>query len=214
MEIWLDSTDFETILEAVEMGILHGVTTNPSIIARSGLKPEDALKKLLDVQPGPVTMQVLGKTAEKMVEEAKKFHAFSKRIMVKIPSTKEGFKAMKVLSSLKIPVMATAVYTPLQALMAGTAGAEYIAFYLSRIADSGVDSIHVLNRIQDLKKHYHYPVKFLAASIRFYQQIEKCLENGIHAITIDEKLFRELAKDHPLTLERLESFERDWQKVK
>ncbi|HSW72523.1 MAG TPA: transaldolase family protein [Chlamydiales bacterium] len=213
MEIWLDSTNVETIREAANMGILHGITTNPTILSKSNVKLEELLKQLLDIQSGPITIQVVGKTAPEMISQAKNLHAFSPRILIKIPCTQEGFKAMKALSSLSIRTMATAAYTPLQAFFAYQAGAEYTAIYLSRIADAGADSMHVMTQIQHLRKNYSLPGKLLAASIRFQQQVEKCLEIGVNAITIDDKLFKEMMSDHPLTIERLQSFEKDWQKV-
>lgn len=213
MEIWLDSTNIDTIREAANMGILHGITTNPTILSKSNIKLEELLKQLLDVQSGPITVQAVGKTASEMVLQAKNLNAFSPRILIKIPCTQEGFKAMKSLSSLSIRSMATAAYTPLQAFFAYQAGAEYTAIYLSRIADAGADSMHVMTQIQHLRKNYCMQGKLLAASIRFQQQVEKCLEIGVNAITIDDKLFREMMSDHPLTVERLQSFEKDWQRV-
>jgi len=211
MEIWLDSIDLETIQTATEMGLLHGITTNPSLIAKNSRQTmRELLPSLLLIQKGPVTAQVLSRNASSMVEEARSFFALSSRIIVKIPATREGFIAMRRLSALSIPVMATAVYSPLQVLLSCKAGAGYVAIYLSRVFDSGEDGFTILERMYNLMRHYQMEAKLMAASIRSLEQMERCLAIGIPSITISPKIFSELILDNPFTLERLDSFEKDW----
>jgi transaldolase len=129
MEIWLDTAELDLVQTAKEMGILHGVTTNPSIIAKSKMGMEDLLEKLLQMQPGPVTAQVTAEEAPEMVKQGSSLRQFSNRIIVKVPVTTEGVKAIYGLKLLQIPVMATAVFDSNQVLLAAKAGAAYNAPY-------------------------------------------------------------------------------------
>ena len=133
MDIWLDTTDIKTITLGSRLGILTGVTTNPSLIANSGLSLEENIDAILKCQSGPVTVQVTAVDHSGIIEQAETLREFSERIIVKIPVTQEGLKAMESLSHLRFPVMATAIVTPYQALFACHAGASFIAPYYSRI---------------------------------------------------------------------------------
>ena len=135
MEIWLDTAEVELIESAKGMGILHGVTTNPSIVAKSNVRLEDLLEKLLLIQDGPVTAQVTAQDALKMIEQGESLYQFSNRIMIKVPVTKEGLKAIHGLSLKKIQTMATAVFDSNQVLLAARAGSTYIAPYFFSICE-------------------------------------------------------------------------------
>ncbi len=210
MEIWLDTADFEFIEQAKEMGILHGVTTNPSIVASSNLALEDLLEKILSLQNGPVTAQVTALEAPKMIAQGEALRAFSPRLIVKVPVTAQGLKAIHALTQKKIPVMATAVFDLNQVLLAAKAGATYIAPYFSTICEldmSGIDQFHMM---QKLLRGYQYPSKLLAASLKSGEQVRQCLELGVDAVTLNQEVFSSFTEDHEETLSRLEKFEKDW----
>ncbi|MBS0624910.1 MAG: fructose-6-phosphate aldolase [Verrucomicrobia bacterium] len=214
MEIWLDTANLEWIKQAAAMGILHGVTTNPSIAAKSSLPLEELLDQILDLQEGPVTAQVTGETAPEMVKQAEILHSHSSRIMVKVPVTAEGLKAMHALSKKQIPVMATAVFDVNQALLAARAGAAYIAPYYSRICEEDMNGIEVLKTMLKFLNRYGLNAKLIAASIRSPEQVRECAEMGTHAITVNERVFEKLVEAHPWTVEALNRFAKDWSQRK
>lgn len=214
MEIWLDTSNLGFIKNVQQMGILCGVTTNPSIVAKSQESLEDLIEKILAIQPGPVTVQVMADQADSMVLQGHALREFSDRILVKVPVTEEGLKAIYRLNQAKIPTMATAVFDPSQVLLAARAGAEYIAPYFSRICEADVDGIQALKSMLRLLNHYKFSGKLIAASLRSAEQVKECCEIGAHAVTLNEKVFQEMIQDHPLTTQSLSRFAKDWETAK
>jgi len=214
MELWLDTANLDTVKTAAPLGILHGVTTNPSLVAKSNLPLDQLLEQLLAAQPGPVTAQVTSRSAPEMLAQARALYAFSPRLIVKIPVTAPGLTAIHTLTQEQIPVMATAVFDPNQALLAARAGATYIAPYFSRICDNDMDGIEVFKSMLKMLERYKFSSKLIAASLRTSEQIKECLSLGAHAVTINDKVFGEFVEDHPLTTESLEKFEKDWKSAK
>jgi len=210
MEIWLDTWNLKAVQKAQQMGILHGVTTNPSIAAKSGMALDDLLQMLLKVQNGPVTAQVVAKKAEEMIQQGEALAKLSNRIFVKIPVTRDGLQAIYQLSQQKIPVMATAVFDSTQALLAARAGAQYIAPYFSHICEADQDGINELRMMIQLRDRYHYPSKIIAASLRSTEHVRECCSIGVDAVTMNEKLFDEYLEDHPMTIKAQERFDREW----
>jgi transaldolase len=210
MEIWLDTSNLDLIAKTKSMGILHGVTTNPSIVAKSGLSLEDLLAKLLAAQKGPVTAQVSAAGASAMVEQGKALRAYSDRIIVKVPVTAEGLQAISLLNECQIPTMATAVFDLNQVLLAASAKAQYIAPYFSRICEEDRDGVEIVKAMLRLLNRYHYSSKIIAASLRSPEQIRECCEMGAHAVTLNEKVFHEFIEDHPQTIKTIDRFNRDW----
>lgn len=213
MEIWLDTIDFDCIEKAKQMGILHGITTNPSIASKAKWPLENLLGKLLEAQSGPVTAQVTADRAEAMIRQAKALFSLSKRIIVKIPVTPEGLIAISALSKEGMPVMATAVFDPNQILLAARAGAQYIAPYFSRICESEIGGIETVKGMMRLVHHYQFPSKIIAASLHSAEQIKQCLELGTHAVTLNEKVFSLFIEENPFTRQALQRFEKDWEKA-
>ena len=214
MEIWLDTSDKNLISKAKKMGILHGVTTNPSIIASSSKSLEEVLNEVLQIQAGPVTAQVTTLDASSMIKQAEKLFSFSSRIIVKIPATEQGLEAITHLSRQKLSIMSTCGFHPNQVILSCLAGASYIAPYFSRLHDSGEDAQSVLKEMLKLIEMYKFPVKLLAASLRSSDQVRQCMDMGIQAVTLKEKIFAEFTGDHPLTLENLDRFAKDWENAK
>ncbi len=210
MEIWLDTTDFEFIHLAKELGIVHGVTTNPSLVAACSYKFDELLDHLLTKQDGPVAAQVVADSASEMKEQGERLHAQSPRIIVKVPVTMEGIQAIQYLSEKGVPVMATAIFAPHQALFAFKAGAQYLALYLGRIADMGDNPFEILSQIQNIQRNYNYEGKLLAAGIREASVITTCTNMGIEAVTFNRKIFRQLTEEHPGTLQAVQGFSKDW----
>src|SRR3989344_4871878 len=214
MEIWLYTSNLRLIQNVQKLGILYGVTTNPSIIAKSQEPLEDLLGKILAIQTGPVTVQVTATQADQMVLQGHALRQFSDRIMVKVPVTEEGLKAIYTLNQAKIPTMATAVFDANQVLLAASSGAQYIAPYFSRICEADTDGIQALKSMLRLLHHYKFNGKLIAASLHSTEQVRECCEMGAHAVTLNEKVFQEFIQDNPLTVQSVSRFARDWETAK
>lgn len=211
MEIWLDTADLDLIESAKSMGILHGVTTNPSIVAKSKIGMEELLEKILQVQNGPVTAQVTALDASKMVEQGRELYHFSNRIVVKVPVTKEGIKAIYSLSAEKIPVMATAVFDLNQVLLGAKAGAVYVAPYFSSMCELEMSGFDQFKSMAALLNRYQYSTKIIAASLKTAEQVRECAEIGTHAVTMNKDVFLSFIDNHPETMKRIDRFSKDWQ---
>jgi transaldolase len=211
MEIWLDTVDKEVIRSANEMGIIHGITTNPSLIAKSPTQLEDLLIQLLDIQKGPVTSQVTANEATQMIKQGEALYRFSNRLIVKVPVTKEGLKAIHQLNLQDIPVMATAVFDTQQVLLAAKAGATYIAPYFSAICESDMSGMALCKAMVVLLERYRYSAKLLAASLKSAEHVRECIHLGVHAVTLNQEVFLSFIEDHPETLKRLDRFSKDWE---
>jgi transaldolase len=179
-------------------------------VARSGVALEDLLQKLLEIQDGPVTAQIVSAKADAMIRQGLALASFSDRIFVKIPVTREGLQAIHQLSQKKIPVIATAVFDLSQALLAARSGAAYISPYFSHICEADQDGIEAIRSMVRLLHDYGYAAKILASSLRSTQHAHDCCSLGLHAIALNEKLFDEYVQDHPMTVKTLKNFDRDW----
>jgi TalC/MipB family fructose-6-phosphate aldolase len=209
MQIWLDSINLELIRKAKKLGVLYGVTTNPSLLSRSP-RPFETIQALLDAQEGPITVQVIAEEAPEMIHQGKQLHEISSRIIVKVPVTTEGLETIHALSKNNIRTMATVVFHPHQALLASLAGADYIAPYLSHMQKSDPDALSQLETMLKVVNHYGMKTKILVASLRTQDQISLCLKMGAHAITLKDAIFKEMVEDHEMTLQRVEIFTKDW----
>jgi transaldolase len=210
MEMWLDTIDITLIKKAKELGILHGVTTNPSILSKAATSNESIMQELLEVQKGPVTIQVVADTAKEMVQQGNYWHAFSPRLIIKVPVTLHGLQAIHALSKQNIPTMATVVFHPRQCLLAALAGADYIAPYYGRIEDSGQNAAHYLKTMCRQMKENQFQTKLLVASLRTLEHISLCADIATAAITVKDALFLQFIEDHPLTVDCVETFKKEW----
>lgn len=211
MEIWLDTCDSQIISAACRLGILFGVTTNPSILASAKENHDRVISRLLDVQEGPLAVQVTADTADEMIKQALALHSFSDRIIVKVPVVQEGLAAMKTLGKEGVSVMATAVFQPNQALLAAIAGADYVAPYLCRMFDEGIDAYAALETIVSIYEKYEFKTKILGAALRTTDQITACASLGISAVTLKSTLFSQFIADETATLNSLRAFAEDWE---
>ena len=210
MDIWLDTTDVKTITLGSKLGILKGVTTNPSLIGKSGKSLEENLDEILKCQSGPITAQVTAVDHSNMIEQAETLREFSERIIVKIPVTQEGLKAMTSLSHLRFPIMATAIFTPFQALLACHVGAAYIAPYYSRMT-TPLDTLEGILLTLD---RYNFKTEMVVASLKTEKDIDDCFQMGVDAITLKKELFETLIEDQRGTFEALDEFSKDWKSGK
>ncbi len=214
MEIWLDTADFELIEMAKQMGVLHGITTNPSIAAKSKLNLEALLEKLLQIQNGPITAQVTTDEASKMVQQGEALHKFSNRIIVKVPVTAAGLKAIHALSKMNISTMATAIFDLNQVLLASRAGAQYIAPYFSTIVEADMEGLEQFKAMNRLLERYKLPAKLLAASLKSSEHVRQCVEFGAHAVTLNKEVFLSFIDTNPETVKRIDRFATDWKTAK
>lgn len=213
MDLWLDTTNIQTVHKAVRYGLLSGVTTNPTLIAQSERDLEEVLVDLLHHQEGPVTAQVVSDEAFEMVQQGQTLYSLSNRLIIKVPLTKNGLEAVHLLSRQGIPTMATVVFHPRQALMAALAGANYVAPYLGRMEKAGIDPWEALSKIVHLFQTYKLKTKILGASLQSVEQVMKCAETGIYGVTIKDGLFEKLIENDPHTLKSVEQFAADWNPV-
>lgn len=202
MKLIIDDAHIELIKKVYEFYPIDGVTTNPSILAKSGRKPYDVLKEIRQFigDNAELHVQAVSRDAEGMVKEAHRIAAeLGKNTFVKIPSIPEGFKAMKKLHALGIPITATAVYTPMQAFLAAKCGASYTAPYINRIDNMGYNGIQVAKHIHDIFKNNGLKTEVLAASFKNSQQLLELCEYGIGASTVAQDVIEGLVKNQAIT---------------
>lgn len=211
MKIWLDTTDLNVIKKAKKLGLLFGVTTNPAIIAASRQSLESVLKGLLENQDGPVAAQVLAHNTAEMIHQAEILHRYSKRIIVKIPVSETGLEAIRHLSQNGIPIMATTIFQPHQALLSAHAGATFVAPYIGQMEKAGQDPWNVLQTITKIYNNYSIKTEILAASIPTLEHFLKCAEMSIPHITIKEPVFQLLINTVPATQEWMNKFSETWE---
>ena len=198
MQFFIDTADLEEIKKVGGHIPIDGVTTNPSLIAKTGLKIEEVIPKIADLIPGPVSAEVLETEEKPMLEEARKLHRLHKNVVVKIPLIESGLKVVKQLSKENIPTNVTLCFSPLQALLAGRAGASIVSIFAGRLDDIGSSGMEAVGRTLDLFSHYDIKTKVLAASIRHNQHILESALLGADIVTAPPKILMNLAK-HPLT---------------
>jgi transaldolase len=213
MKFFLDTADVSTIKMINELGIVDGVTTNPTIISREGRDFETVIKEICQIVDGPVSAEVTGSTAEEMIAEARDIAKWANNIVIKIPMTMEGLKAVNVLSKENIKTNVTLIFTLSQGLMAIKAGATFISPFIGRLEDIGTDAYQLISDLRDIIDFYGFDTEIIAASIRNTVQVENAAKRGAHIATIPGAIFDKMAK-HPLTDSGLIQFMKDWNKFK
>lgn len=212
MKFFLDTGNVEEIRRAAELGVLDGVTTNPSLLAKEGKSFREALLemcKLVDIVNG----EVVATDAAGMVAEGRELAALHPNIVVKIPMTPEGFKAIKVLRREGIRINVTLVFSPAQALLVAKAGAYFVSPFLGRVDDIGGDGMKLLRDIIEVYRPYQFQTQVLAASLRHPMHVVEAAKLGADIATMPYKVFEQLFK-HPLTDRGLEAFLKDWEKAR
>ena len=208
MKIFADTAIIKEIEEVSTWGIISGVTTNPSLIAKSGISLEEAILKIVNLIDGPISAEVMEGTAQSMIDEALIYATMHKNIVIKIPMTLEGVKAVKVLSGLNIKTNVTLVFSVSQALMAASAGATYVSPFLGRLddAEKKPDAGYALIKdIKDMFSTYHFKTKIIAASIRHLNHVHQSVKAGADIATIPYNVLKMMVQ-HDLTDKGLEIF--------
>lgn len=212
MKFFLDTANLEEIRDAASLGVLDGVTTNPSLIAKEGREPRELLLEICRVVNGPVSAEVVSKDTEGMLREGRELARIHQNIVVKIPMTREGVKAVRALSSEGINVNVTLVFSPTQALIAAKAGAAYVSPFIGRLDDISQFGMDLVGDIIEILRNYDFPTQLLVASIRHPVHVVEAAKLGADITTMPYKVFDQLFK-HPLTDIGLERFLSDWEKA-
>jgi len=213
MKIFLDTADPEAVARAHQTGLLDGVTTNPSTVAAGGRKLRDVVKEICLVTPGPVSAEAMSETAEQMIEEAQQIAAIAPNVVVKIPMSVEGLKAVPVLEGEKgVRCNVTMAFSATQAHLAMKAGASYVSIVLSRLDACGNESDILIEDAVTIKENYGFATQIIAGSVKTQNHLLACLRAGVDVATVPESLFFQMF-EHPLTDIALAQFARDWEKA-
>jgi transaldolase len=213
MKFFIDTANIKEIREANEMGVLDGVTTNPSLISKEEGKFEDIVRQICEIVDGPISAEVVATEAPGMIEEGRKLSRIHKNIVVKIPCMGEGLKATKALSSDGIGVNMTLVFSPSQAILAAKAGAMFVSPFVGRLDDVSHYGMELVQQIVNIYNNYAFDTEVLVASIRNPLHVVDAALMGAHVATMPFKVINQIVK-HPLTDIGLEKFLADWEKVK
>jgi len=213
MKFFIDTANIEEIKKANELGLVDGVTTNPSLISKEGREFKELIKEICDTVSGPVNAEVVSTDTEGMIEEARDLIKIAKNIVVKIPLIKEGLKAVKVLSEEGIRTNVTLCFSPLQALMAAKAGATFVSPFVGRLDDLSTDGLVIVEQIVDIYSNYAYETEIIVASVRNPLHVLESALMGADIATIPFNVLAKLAA-HPLTDKGLKAFLDDWNKAK
>ena len=214
MKFFLDTAHVADIREGMALGLCDGVTTNPSLLSKEKGDPREVVREITKICDGPISAEVVALDSEGMVREGLEWRKVASNIVVKIPMTTEGLKAIRILSSQEVPTNCTLVFTPIQALMAAKAGASYISPFVGRLDDVAPDSgMTVIAQIKEVFENYDIATEILVASIRNPTHVLESARIGADIATMPPAVLFALAK-HPLTDKGIEQFLKDWEKVK
>jgi len=212
MKFFIDTANIGEIKEGLEMGMVDGVTTNPSLIAKEKRGFDEVVRDILDVVTGPVSLEVISLETEGMVEEAKRLADLAENVVIKIPMTVEGIKATRVLADLDIAVNQTLIFSPLQALLAAKAGAAYVSPFVGRLDDVSHQGMDLVEQILTIYENYNFDTEVIVASIRHPLHVLEAAMLGADIATIPFSVIKQLTR-HPLTDAGIRKFLEDWKKV-
>ena len=210
MKIFMDTANVEEIAKFVDWGVVYGVTTNPSLIAKTGRTQAEVIPEIAKLVEGPVSAEVISTECQGMVEEARKLVQIAENIVIKIPCIPEGLKAVKILSAEGIKTNVTLVFSMSQALLAARAGATYVSPFIGRLDDIGEDGVQLVKNIVDAFQKYGIATEVIAASIRNLAHVDAVMLTGCQIATIPTKVLEQMIK-HQLTDKGLEQFLADYQ---
>jgi transaldolase len=210
MKFFIDTADLKELEAAAATGLVDGVTTNPSLVAKTGMKFEQLLVRICELIDGPISAEVISTNSQGMIEEGRKLASIHKNIVIKLPLTKEGLKACKILSFEGKRTNVTLCFTAVQALMAAKAGATYISPFVGRLDDIGHYGMGLIRDIKHVYDNYGFKTEILAASIRHVEHVLTAAQMGAHVATVPYKVFDQLLQ-HPLTDSGLARFLKDWE---
>jgi len=212
MKFFIDTADVEEIREANALGVLDGVTTNPTLVAKTGRNFIEVLKEIIEIVDGPISAEVVSLDHEGMIREAVELAAIHPNIVVKIPMTPEGLKAVKTLHGKGIKTNVTLIFSTLQALLAAKAGASYVSPFVGRLDDISQDGMGIVEEIRTIFDNYGYDAEIIVASVRNPIHVLNAALIGADIATIPYSVIAQLSK-HPLTDIGIDKFLKDWEKV-
>ena len=212
MKIFIDTANIEQIKEVNSWGILDGVTTNPSLVAKENKDFSTLVKEICAIVDGPISVEAVSITAKDIVPEARKIAAGNKNIVVKIPMTEVGLKATKILASEGIKINMTLIFSANQALLAAKAGARYVSPFVGRLDDIGQNGMDLIAEIMDILDNYEFDCEIIVASVRDPIHVTEAARLGAHVATIPYDVLKKMFK-HPLTDAGIDKFLKDWEKV-
>jgi len=212
MKLFIDTANVEEIKKANDMGVICGVTTNPSLIAKEGRVFEEVVREITSIVDGPISAEVISLDSEGMIREGIELSKINKNIIIKIPMTIEGLKAVKALHKEKIKTNVTLIFSASQALLAARAGAAYVSPFVGRLDDISSDGMELISEIVDIFSNYDIDTEIIAASIRHPMHVTKAARLGCHIATVPYKVIVQMTK-HPLTDKGIDQFLKDWETV-
>ncbi len=212
MKLFIDSANIDEIKDINSWGVICGVTTNPSLIAKEGRVFEEVVEQIANLVNGPISAEVISLNSETMVEEGVALAKIHPNVIIKVPMTKEGLKAVKILKEKEIKTNVTLIFSPTQALLAARAGASYVSPFLGRLDDIGTDGIYLVKDIVEIFQMHNINCEIIAASIRHPIHVTNSAKAGADIATIPYKVFMQML-NHPLTDSGIEQFLKDWEGV-
>jgi len=212
MKFFIDTANVEEIKKAWDLGVIDGVTTNPSLISKEGKDPIELLKEICSIVNGPVSAEAVSMTADEMIKEAEFLSKIHENIVVKIPMVEEGLKAVRRLSAMGIKTNVTLIFSPIQALLAAKAGATYVSPFVGRLDDISHSGMEIVSDMVEIFGNYMFDTEIIVASIRNPLHVLEAAKMGAHIATIPYSVIIQLIK-HPLTDIGIERFLKDWEKV-
>ncbi len=214
MKLFIDTANIDEIKKAASMGVVCGVTTNPSLIAKEGRDFHKTILEIAEIVDGPISAEVISLQSDEMVNEAEVLAKLHKNVIIKVPMTEEGLKAVKILSSKGIKTNVTLIFSAAQALLAAKAGATYVSPFVGRLDDIGLDGITLIQEIVDIFNNYvDIDTEIIAASIRNPIHVTRAAALGCHIATVPFKILTQMQK-HPLTDKGIQQFLADWEGMK
>ena len=212
MKLFIDTANVEEIRKANDLGVICGVTTNPSLIAKEGKDFKTVIKEITTIVDGPISAEVVAPDAQGMVAEARELAKIHENIVIKIPVTEEGLKAVKILSAEGIKTNVTLIFSPAQALLAAKAGATFVSPFIGRLDDISDNGINIVDDIAVIFDMHGIQTEIIAASIRGPQDVVDSAKHGAHIATVPYKVIMQMLK-HPLTDSGIKRFMEDWNSV-
>jgi transaldolase len=213
MRIFLDTANIESIRKYNDMGVLDGITTNPTLLSKEQGSPNEIMKTIVDMVKGPVSLEVIATEAGQMIEEAHYLKKYGQNVVVKIPMIPEGLKALRTLSDEGFSTNVTLVFSANQALLAAKAGATYVSPFIGRLDDIGHNGMAIVKSIVSIFRNYQIKTQVLVASIRHPDHVVQAAEIGADVVTLPPDILGKMMK-HPLTEKGLEAFLSDWKKIR
>lgn len=211
MQFFIDTANLDEIRAAMDMGLVDGVTTNPSLMSKEASDWREIASEICRLVPGPVSLEVISLDAEGMVREARDLVQYGPNVVVKVPMTGEGLKAVRILKSMDIETNVTLVFSAAQALLAAKAGAAYVSPFLGRLDDVGQDGMELVQQILTIYANYGFSTRIIAASVRHPLHVLDAALAGAHIATVPFKILTQLLS-HPLTDKGIAAFLKDWEK--